>query len=796
MIRNYFKIAIRSLIRNKAFTIINTLGLVLGMAFSTMLYQYVRHELSYDTSHPYADRTYRILTVDKSDAELRTYGVTVPALGPQLVNTFPEVETMVRLHKFSGQVIVDVNGEKFNERNYFITSDPNLFDVFNVEFKEGDPATSLVQPRTAILTASTARRYFGDASAVNKTITVANIGDVKVTGVIQDHPDNTHLQFDLLLTSSYANADWNEYLNSWKSFSAFTYVVLKPGQSQEAVMTKMDDFMKVHNASGIPFEATLQPIEDIYLHSENILNGSEAEHGQPAYIFIFSTMALFLLVIAAINYINLTTSTAQTRAREIGIRKVAGAVKTQLFFQFITETFLITLAAMVLALVVIDLAFPYFNNITGKDFDLNLGTLKDFLPALLMITLIIGVMAGTYPAFYLARLQPIATLKSRTTGESSKVNLRTVLVVFQFCITITMIVATLVIGRQMNFIRTKDMGFNKERLMIIDINSGNVRKQFQTMKTEFAKLAGVEGVAVSTRVPGEWKNIAQVFAQSEATSDSLQTYFMGFDEDMLDTYKLKLATGNFFTGSQSDSAHVLINSAAVKAMNLTNPIGNVIRISTENGEWSPRVIGVLNDFHFQSLHQKISPIVIGYQKNPIQPIDYFTLKVAGDMNTIIEGATAIHNQFDQATPIEYHFLSEQLNTFYHSEQRVSMIFNMAGVLSMIVACLGLLGLVNYHIHNRTKELGIRKVLGANSLNLFILVCSSFTRQIAIAFVLACPVAWYMMKEWLSRFEYRILLNAGTFILAGLIVFALALATVSYQSLKAAFHNPVDSLKND
>ena len=802
MIRNYFKIAFRSLIHNKVFTTINILGLVLGISFSTMLYFYVRHELSYDSFHKQSNRTYRILTIDKSNpADHRTFGVTVPAMGPELVNTFPEVESMVRLHRFSGQVIVDVNGEKFNERNFFMTSDTNFFDVFNLDFVAGDKSTSLNQPFSVILTEATAKRYFGNESALDKIVAVPRIGEVKVTGVIKNHRTNSHLQFDVLFTSLRPAEVWNSYLNTWDRFNAYTYIVLQEGKSIKSLEAQMPAFMKKHKASEAEVvSTTFQPIEDIYLHSADIQAGAENEHGQVSYVYIFSTMALFLLIIAAINYINLTTSKASSRAREIGIRKVAGAVKGQLIFQFLTEAFLITLVSMVLALAVMDLSFPYFNSITGKNFDLTPTTLSEFLPSLLLITLIIGVIAGSYPAFYLARLKPILTLKGHSTFTPRKLDLRTVLVVFQFTITIVLIVSTLVIRNQMNFIQTKDIGFDKNQLMVIDINSGDVRRGFQAMKTEFSKLAGVERVAVSSRVPGEWKSIAEVYVKTDDSgsfgADSLHTFFMGFDEDMLNTYKLRLVEGSFFAGSEADSSNVVINSSAAEILNLKNPVGSTVRVSTGEGEWNARVIGVLEDFNFQSLHQKISPIIIGYRNNPVQSIDYFTLKISGDPNQLIAGATKVHEKFDATTPIEYHFLNDQLNTFYVSEQKAARIFKMGGVLSIIVACLGLLGLASYHVERRTKELGIRKVLGAGSMNLFLLVSLSFTKQVALAFVLACPVAWYIMKQWLSGFEYRTLLQVDVFILAGVMALVLALLTVSYQSLKAARFNPIDSLKNE
>jgi len=802
MIKNYFKISLRQLIKNKTFTFINVFGLVLGISFSTMLYTYVSNELSYDSFHQKSDRTYRALWVNKSIPDnVRTFGSIVPLIGPELVNSFPEIEEMTRLFQFSGQVVVEIGEANYSERNWFTTEDANFFNVFDFDFIAGDKATALSQSFSVVLTESTAKKYFGDENALGKTLNLQNIGVVKVTGIIKDLPKNSHLQFDLLFSKILVTQDWTDYLNSWQDVGAFTYVVLKEGKSIHEVEAKMPAFRKKHWGPNLESrEIAFQPIQDIYLHSGDIQNGSESEHGQLSYVYIFSSMALFLLIIAAINYINLTTSKVSSRAKEIGIRKVAGAVKTQLIFQFLTEAFVITFISMLLSLVMMNLCFPFFNSITGKDFDLTFSNIGEFMPALLAVALIIGVIAGSYPAFYLSKLKPVATLKSQTVFTKSRFNLRTSLVVFQFTITIVLIVATLVISNQINFIQTKDMGFNKEQLIIIDINSGAVRNQFQAMKNEFSKIAGVQQVAVSSRVPGEWKNIRQVYArttnEASANADSLQTYFMGFDEDMLSTYQLQLAAGSFFKGTAADSMNVVVNASAAKAMNLQNPVGTVLQITTGNGKWNARVIGVMKDFNFQSLHQKIAPIIIGYRNNPVQAIDYFTLKVSGDTQPLIEGAAKICEKFDPETPVEYHFLTEQLNTFYVSEKKAGMIFQMAGALSILVACLGLLGLANYHVERKSKELGIRKILGAGSLNLFLMVSLSFTRQVVLAFVLACPLAWYVMREWLSAFEYRIPLGAGVFVLAGAMVLLLALLTVSYQSVKAAMFNPIDSLRKE
>ncbi len=800
MITHLLKIAIRTFSRNKGYMLINMIGLVTGIAFSCMLYVYVQHELSYDRFHTKSERIFRVLTIDKRDPpQVRRYGITAPALGAELVNNYPEVEDMVRLHRFVGQVVFELNGQNFQERNWF-TTDENFFDVFDFEFIEGDRATALKEPQSVVLTESSAKKYFGRMPAVGEMIEKTSFGAVKVTGVIKDPPGNSHLKFDLLFSEVVANDRWQEYLGSWSDFGAYTYLVLRDANDIRSLKTKMpalrdEKFALFDGALDIDF----QPMEDIYLHSENIEAGTESSRGQLSYIYIFSSMGIFLLLIACMNYINLATSKAMVRSREVGVRKVAGAGRGQLIAQFLTESLLITFASAIIAISVMDFAFPYFNSITGKQFDITPTNLVDFLPAVAGIALVIGIVSGSYPAFYLARLKPVRSLRGIDSGTSTA-GLRKALVVFQFVITIVMIVSTLEIGRQLNFIHTKDLGFDKDRLMVIDINSGDVRRQFRAIKNEYARIPGVEHVAVSSRVPGEWKNITELYCNSPSSSagipDSTKTYFMGFDEDMLATYKMKLKQGRYFAPELNDSTNVLLNEAAVKALGLGEPVGATIRLSSGNGATDATVIGVLEDFNFQSLHQKIGPIVIGAWNNPFQSIDYFNLKISGDPKELIPAITHVHEQFDQRTPIEYHFLDAQLESFYAAENRAGMIFRMGGGLSILVACLGLFGLATYNIQRRTKELGIRKVLGATGLNLFMLLSSTVARQVAIALLIASPIAWYIMHQWLQAFQYRISLQAWVFLLAGAGALLVALLTISYRTVRAIRANPVNSLRQE
>lgn len=802
MIRNYIRIAFRNLVRNKGLSLINILGLVIGISFSCMLYVYVSHELSYDNFHAKSDRIFRVLTTDQRDPQnVRVYGVAMPPLGPELVSSYPEVEEMVRLHRFVGQVVFEMNGQGFQERNWY-TTDPNFFSVFDFEFASGDKATALKEPYSLVLTESMARKYFGDRDPVGEMIEKTSFGAVKVTGVIKDQPKNSHLQFDMLFSQVSTDDAWNKYLNSWDEFGAYTYIVLKKGNSINSLQSKIPAlldkrFSQYEGGLGIDFQA----MERIYLGSANVEQGTESHHGEMSYIYIFSSMGLFLLLIACINYINLATSRAMVRAREVGVRKSVGAKKGQLIIQFLTESFVVTSISAALSIFVMDLVFPYFNEITGKDFNITGENLWTYIPSLLSIAALIGLISGSYPAFYLAKLKPVSSLRGKEVSGTGAAGLRKALVVFQFVLTIVMIVSTLVIGRQLNFIQTKDIGFSKEQLMVIDINNGNVRNQFRTIKNDYSNIPGVSHVAVSTRVPGEWKNIPQIYLSSQAsragTPDSLQSYFMGFDEDMLETYQLQLERGRYFSaGGDGDSTHILLNESAVKALGLADPVGSVVRIHTGRGMVSTMVIGVIRDFNFQSLHQKVAPIVVGAWNTPFGYLDYFTLKISGDTKEVIEAATSVHEKFDQRTPIEYHFLDEQLESYYVTEKRAGMIFRMGGALSIFVACLGLFGLATYNIQRRTKELGIRKVLGASGVNLFLLLSSSFAKQVGLAFLIATPLAWYVMKEWLKVFEYRISLHAGIFIFSGMIALVIALLTISYRTLKAVRGNPVNSLRQE
>ncbi|MEM8893119.1 MAG: FtsX-like permease family protein [Bacteroidota bacterium] len=799
MFRNYLLIAWRSIIKNPGFAAINILGLAVGIAFSALMYIYVDNELSYDSFHRKADRIQRLITIDRRIPENeRKFAISPTPLGPALSAELSQIENQVRMFQWQGQVVFELDGQNYQERDWYAV-DPTFFEIFDFEFLYGDPATALTDPKSVIFTEDAAMKYYGTTDIVGKTFVSGLMGSNTITGVLKDLPVNSHMQFSMLFANLKADERFAQQLNDWQSFQASTYILVSENASNEELSEAMDQFAQKYLG---PMAAVMgldyQPLREIYMLSEDIESGTSQKSGDMNYIYIFGSLGLFILLIAAINYINLATAKATFRAKEIGVRKCIGAAKGQLIAQFITEAFVVTGISFVLAWLILAFVLPYFNVMATTSFDLSMDNFVNYLVHMALIAVAIALLSGTYPAFYLSHQRVSESLKGEAISGKQSAGLRKTLVVFQFVLTIVMIVSTIVISRQLSYVTERDLGFDEERLMVIDINSFNVRKQFQTMKNEFEAIPGVSSVGVASRVPMEWKNIAEVFGQSdysENAADSVRLFFMGFDESMVETFDFQLASGAYFgSNSANDSTKVLLNEAAVIALGLENPIGASVNIRRGGSGYDTQVIGVVKDFNFQSLHNKIGPLAIGSWNNPIQMIDYFALKVSGDIPKVIDAANEVHEKFDLNSPMEYHFLDDQMATYYDSEARAGMIFKLGAGLSIVVACLGLFGLASFTVQRRSKELGIRKVLGAGNGQLFVLLSSSFAKQVAIAFVLAVPIGYYLMEEWLSAFEYHINPGVGVFLISGFVALGIAMLTISYRAFRAVNSNPVDSLK--
>lgn len=799
MLKNYFKIAIRTLIKNKTYALINILGLSVGITCASLILFYVEDELTYDQFHQNHEQIYRVIESDHSDpSNIQHYGQTAPAVAPAMKRDVPGIVDFTRVFQPGGHRDILWNGDKIQVRDYLI-ADANFFQFFDFEFVAGDEETALKDFNSVVLTESAARQFFGHENPIGKTMKWISMNDVKVTAVVKDVPGNSHLQFAVLFSFNSANQDnMKAYLADWNDYGAFTYVSLAPYKDPNAIAANFPGLITKYDKKNTPYirQLSLQPMSDIYLDSKDIQYGITEASGNIFYINLFIGIAIFIMIVVCINYINLSTAKATQRAKEIGLRKVSGASKGQLIFQFLIESIVLAFLSFALSILLIEILLPYFNDIAGKQFELNKENIFNISLIIFILTVALGTTAGFYPALILSNLQPVASLKGEV--KSNSMSVRSSLVVIQFAISIVMLVGAIVIYQQMQFIENKALGFDQNNLMVVDINNGNVRKNFEAMKAELAKVPGVEKVATSSRVPGEWKNINRVdFKSHPAAQDSTNAYFMCFDEQMLDTYDFELLDGTNFTGNRAtDSTKVILNEAAVKALNLENPIGQTIYLSARRSG-PMQVIGVVKDFHYQSLHNDIAPIALGYWANPVTVIDYFSMRIStANFSETLAGISTVHDQFDKSTAMEWHFLDGQINNFYVSDQRIGQLFGIGAVIMLIIAGFGLFGITSYMIDRRKKEIGVRKVLGSTGVQLVALLFKSYGKQVLIAFAVAAPFAYYFAREWSSLFTYKETISVVVFLIAGLVVMLFTFLTVSYRVINAARLNPVDVLKDE
>ncbi|WP_420583386.1 ABC transporter permease [Reichenbachiella sp.] len=800
MLKNYFKIALRTLIKNKTYALINILGLSVGITCASLILFYVEDELTYDQFHSQHENIYRIVESDHSDpSDVQYYGQTSPGVSNAMLSDVPGIDDRTRVFQPGGHIDILWKGDKEQVRDYLI-ADHNFFDFFDFEFIAGNKESALKDKNSIILTESAAERFFGKENPIGQTMKWTELHDVKVTAVLKDLPDNSHLQFSVLLSFNTIQEEdgGDEYLSSWRSYGAHSYVLLNPSTHVQAVEDKFPELVTKYDKRNTPEERkfSLQKMEEIYLDSEDIQYGITEAKGNAFYIKLFVGIAVFIMIVVCINYVNLSTAKSTQRAKEIGLRKVSGASKKQLISQFLIESIVLAFFSFLFSVLLIEILLPYFNEVAGKTFDLNQENILNISLIIFCITLFLGTASGFYPALVLSKLQPVASLKGEV--KTNSMNVRSSLVVVQFAISIVMLVGAIVIYQQMKFIENKALGFDQENMLVVDINSGNVRRNFEAMKSQLAQVPGVEKVATSSRVPGEWKNISRVdFKSHQASQDSVNSYFMCFDEQMLDTYQFELLEGSNFTGNKvTDSTKVILNEAAVKAMNLENPIGQTIYLSARNSG-PMQIIGVVKDFHYQSLHNDIAPIALGYWANPVTAIDYFSLKLnTSNFSETLAGINAVHDKFDTSTSMEWHFLDNQINNFYVNDQRIGQLFGIGAVIMLIIAGFGLFGITSYMIDRRKKEIGVRKVLGSTGIQLVALLFKSYGKQVLIAFGVAAPFAYLFASEWSSLFTYKETISVVVFLVAGLVVMLFTFLTVSYRVINAARLNPVDVLKDE
>lgn len=809
MLLSYLKIAFRNFAKARVYSFINIFGLAIGMACTLMILLYVQDEFHFDRFHEKSSQIYRVVEKITGDNE-RYIAYSKGPLGKTISEEFPEVEGYAQFFR-GWRITIKHEENRQIVRDYFFT-DGSFTDLFDFEMIAGDPQTAFRDPHAVVLTETTARQLFGDADPLGQMISVEaedfpEFGDAafQVSGVMKDAPHNSHLDFRLLI--SYASLKRFEtkfpWLYSWQSSTFITYLLLDESSNISQLQLKLPAFAEKHMGDAAwekrPFY--LQPLTDIHFYSDHILYEFNQHKGNLNGMYVLVLIAGLIILIACINYMNLATARSINRAREVGLRKVVGARKQQLTGQFLSESLLTAFLSLIAALVIVELTLPQFNQLIAKQLAFNfVGDYQLFL-GVLFIALLVGFLSGSYPALHLSGFQPISILKGSNDRRSGSLRFRRVLVVTQFTLSMVMISATLIIFQQLQYISDKPLGFNHHQLAVIDINHDDVQTNFLTIKEALQNHPAITSVAVSSRVPGDWKSFREinVFREDDSEDEFLGALFNAIDEDFLQCYQAEIVQGrNFDRDIFADSSALLINETAARQLFSDSPIGKTLRIS--RGNFEGQIVGVVKDFHFHSLHSQIAPLIMGFipasGSHAVHGIDYFTVRVNSEENfqEALAHINSVHNQFDPLNPLEADFLSDWLNTLYAQDSRSGKIFGIAATLAILIACVGLFGLSAFMAEQRTKEIGVRKVLGASLASIIILLTKDFSRLLFIAFLVAIPLAYLAMNSWLGSFAYRIPIYWWVFAIAGSATMIIALLTVSWQALRAATTNPVKALR--
>jgi len=810
MFKNYLKAALRNMRLHKGLSFITIFGFAAGLACCILITLFTIDQLGFDRYHAKAEHIYRVGIIGSLNSKTFMGPVSCAPLAETMKREIPEVETVTRFVGGSrGAPVVRYKDKIFSEERFY-WADPTFFDVFSAPFIKGDPRTALSQVNSVVLTRSMAKKYFGSEDPIGKTINTDNRRDLVVTGVVPDVPRQSHFHYDFL--GSLAVFE-NSRSTSWIGNSFYTYLVLRPGASAKAVEDKLQELVRLHAGpqfqmmfgvswdqllkSGAKYSYFLQALTDIHLRSH--FEYEIEANGDISTVYLFSLVAFGVFLLACVNFINLTTARAATRAREIGIRKAIGSGRGQLIRQFLFESSLTSFLAILLALLLAILLRPFFNRLAGANAEITVQGNPWLLPILLALLVLSGLVAGAYPAFYLSSFRPAQVLKGQLGGIKGKSFVRSLLVVFQFTLSIALIIGTLVINRQLHYMQNKKLGFNKEQVLVVK-KTDDLGKQVRTFKQEL--LANPDIVAVSTSAglmgdPTFGDNVYTVPGVSGVGQHLFWTMYA--DEGFLRTYDIQMASGRFFEKDrQSDLQGVVLNEAAVKVMGLTDPVGReIVQMIDQSGKQTKiTILGVIKDFHFQSLHEEIRPLAFHWM-GP----DGFGKTVSVRFRTtaipaLLSSIESTWRRLSKGQAFEYEFFDERFAAIYNSERNTARLLTAFSLLAIAIACLGLLGLATFATQQRTKEIGIRKVLGASVLSLSRLLSNEFLKLVLLANLIAWPLAYYFMNHWLRAFAYRTSLGLDLFLLSGALALGIALLTVSFQSIRAAQANPVDSLRNE
>ena len=794
MFNNYLKVALRNIIRQKGYSFINVVGLAIGMTCCILILLWVQDELSYDRYHQKADRICR-LCLDANIGKRVRAPVTPAPAAPTMISEFPEVINATRIR---GPFTTSVRyGDRVFQQGGVSYADNSIFDVFTFPFVSGDPQTALEAPYSVVITDEMAGKYFGDEDPVGKVLRFDDEADFTVTGVVEDVPRNSHFTFNMLRSMETLYKEDQQIMESWvDGISYETYLLLGEDVDYRELEQKFPALVhrymgELLDAIGVSMNFFLQPLTRIHLHSD-----FEGETSNIVYVYLLSGIALFVLLIACFNFVNLATARSATRAREVGMRKALGAGRGKLASQFLGESVIHSLASMVLACIMLELVLPLFNSVAGRELSLNYLERAWLLPVFVGLALLVGLLAGSYPALYLSSFHPVRVLKGDKGAGGS--GFRRVLVVAQFAISISLIIGTITIYHQINFMKNKKLGFDKEQVVVIPSISDAIRQSYSSVRNELIKVPGVTGVGASSRVPGKGVSKGVLIPEGFSDDESQIVDYLLVDPDYIPTMDIQMPAGrNFSADLVTDSTEsIIINQTAARKFGWDKPIGKTFRdIPSPDAEGETdvyTVIGVVEDFHTASLRLKIEPQAIFYDLSGVNNI---SVRIApGNITHTMDLLKKEWKKINPEGPFDYFFMDESFDSQYQAEDRLGKIALYFSLLAIFIGCLGLFGMSSYTAERRTKEIGIRKILGASVGGIVFLLSREFTRWVLVANLIAWPVAYYAMSRWLENFAYRVEINLTTFALAAVVALVIASVTVSYQAIKAALTNPVETLR--
>ncbi len=798
MLRNYLTVALRNIFKNKVYSLINISGLTIGMASCFLIYLYVQHELSYDRYHEKADRIYRVIVRDAKSSGPAYVGSPAP-LAKALSDKYPEIEKTVRFDDFGfkEKTMLRYREKSFNEDKFFL-ADPEIFDVFTFKFIQGDPETALDGPDRIVLTENIAEKYFGDEDPMGKTLIYEGVRDYTVSAVIENVPDNSHFKFDLLCSfrsqsDFYGGRNYNE---SWGAWNFYTYVLLRDYIDEGYFREKISTFVKEH----LDYEESivdLQKLTDIYLRSNG--RGEIEPVSDISNVYIFSAIAVIILLIACINFMNLYTANSETRAREVGMRKVIGAYRKQLVSQFIGESLIQSVIALPLSLTAVILVLPAFNNIASKSIGIGYLFNFKFFGTVVLITFAVGIISGSYPAFFMSSFTPIKMLRGRFSLKSRNISLRNILVVIQFTVSVVFIAGTLVVSDQMSFIKNRKLGYNRQNIVNVTIFSDDTQNNYQLYRERISGNPLILGVTATSFTPSvtNWREGLPYEGRDDDTN-SQGFYRLSGDFNIIDVFEMEMLEGRTFDKNFSTDLHnaFILNEEAVKSIGWTveEAIGKRFGYPDEEGVMKGSVVGVVKNFNFRSLHHQVEPMAISVLPDFFQ---YISIRIdPEDITTVIDYLEQEWNSINAGYPFEYFFYDEEFNKLYKADMRTEKLFNYFTLLAIFVSCLGLFALSSFTVQKRSREIGIRKVLGANFSKVAILLVRDFLIIVIIANTIAIPAAYYLSGSWLQNFAFKTDVNAGIFLLSSFLTFFIALITISFQVVKGISANPVKSLRSE